>query len=308
MSIGRNDLCPCGSGEKFKYCCKDIFKFTNKGKQSHWFKEEIEDYSTAKIIFKLRDFGIEITYDSFQKDLENFYSAEDLTEYWYEIYNINTTGFDDDFIWLGAWVLWERIPTKMMCDEEISDMILAGYDLLSKDKLFECCDIWFQAWKELKKHLKDDNINSLKKADEVYKGDQYLSNWYQYLDMELANAGIKKKKYFKKRIKFTKEFCQLLPDSEKYIIKEMKRVEAESYFAIGEVKRGEKKFKEIISEYPNWIWGYIGWGDQYGPFSLNKDISPNYKKAREIYEKAYEKNIEDKEGLEILEERINNLK
>lgn len=23
MKLGRNDECPCGSGKKFKYCCKD---------------------------------------------------------------------------------------------------------------------------------------------------------------------------------------------------------------------------------------------------------------------------------------------
>lgn len=27
MKIGRNDPCPCGSGKKFKKCCKDIAKF-----------------------------------------------------------------------------------------------------------------------------------------------------------------------------------------------------------------------------------------------------------------------------------------
>lgn len=27
MKIGRNDPCPCGSGKKFKKCCKDVAKF-----------------------------------------------------------------------------------------------------------------------------------------------------------------------------------------------------------------------------------------------------------------------------------------
>lgn len=30
MKIGRNEPCPCGSGKKFKKCCKDISKFQPK--------------------------------------------------------------------------------------------------------------------------------------------------------------------------------------------------------------------------------------------------------------------------------------
>lgn len=308
MSVGRNDPCPCGSGKKFKYCCIDKFNFENKERKFHWFKEEIENYSIAEIIFKLRDFGIDITYDSFKEEIKYFYSAQDLSEYWFDKYNVSATGFDEDFIWLAAWVLWERIPTEIICDEEISDMINKGYDLSSDDKLFECCDIWLKAWNELKAHFKDDNIISLKKADKIFKGDQYLSNWYQYLDMYLSNAGIRNKEYFKKRIKFVKDFLNLLPETDEKIIKDMLRAEAESYFAIGKLRKGEKKFKKIISKYPNWIWGYIGWGDMYGPFRINKNLSSDYKKAKNIYEMAFNTDIDDKEELEILNERINRLK
>jgi len=307
MNVGRNEPCPCGSGKKYKYCCIDKYDFKNRVIQSHWTKEEVESYSTGKIIFKLRSYGVEITYDSFKTEIKKFYSAQDLSEYWFDKYNVNTTGFDDDFIWLAAWVLWERIPSKIKCDEQISDMIIKGYNLLSDDKLFKSCNIWLEAWDELKKHFKDDNINSLKKADDIYKGDQYLSNWFQYLDMNLSNAGLRKKEYFKERIKFTEEFCNLLPETKEKIIKDMKRAEAESFFAVDKPVKGEKKFKKIISKYPNWIWGYIGWGDMYGPYRINKDIPFDYKKAKRIYEMILETDINDEEKLEILDERISNL-
>lgn len=308
MNVGRNDLCPCGSGKKFKYCCIDKFNFKKKERLSHWVKEEVENYSTAKIIFKLRDFGVKVTYDSFKKEVKPFYSAEDLSEYWFDKYNVSATGFDEDFIWLAAWVLWERIPSKIMCDEEISKMINKGYDLYLDDKLFECCDIWLKAWNELKDHFKDDNINSLKKTDEIYTGDQYLSNWYQDFDMNLSNTGNRNQEYYIERIKFVNEFRNLLPDTELKIIKDMHRAEAESYFAIGKPEKGEKKFKKIISKYPNWIWGYIGWGDMYGPFRINKNLSSDYKKAKNIYDMVFDTDIDDKEELEILNERINSLK
>lgn len=33
MKVGRNDICPCGSGEKYKKCCMKITNFDGRGSQ-----------------------------------------------------------------------------------------------------------------------------------------------------------------------------------------------------------------------------------------------------------------------------------
>lgn len=46
MSIGRNDLCPCGSGKKYKKCC--LVKSYEQAEQEEaewqeWFKKDCEE-------------------------------------------------------------------------------------------------------------------------------------------------------------------------------------------------------------------------------------------------------------------------
>ena len=87
----------------------------------------------------------------------------------------------------------------------------------------------------------------------------------------------------------------------------MKRTEAESYFALGLVEEGEKAFQDLVKDFPDSAWAYIGWGDMY------KDLG-DYEQAESIYRMALEKNVAGKEDvlkrlemlemLEMLEEEI----
>ncbi len=47
MKIGRNEPCPCGSGKKFKKCCKDIAKFKPAAQES---KEKVTLASQIDIL------------------------------------------------------------------------------------------------------------------------------------------------------------------------------------------------------------------------------------------------------------------
>jgi hypothetical protein len=122
--IKRNDSCPCGSGKKYKKCCIGEYKFDDESKQSHWVKEEVEEFSTAKIIFKLIDLGVEFNKEEFLQDTRNYYSAQEISEKWFQKFVIRAKGFDEEFLWLSAWVLWRRLaPEDRICTEDIDDMM-----------------------------------------------------------------------------------------------------------------------------------------------------------------------------------------
>lgn len=308
MKIKRNQPCPCGSGKKYKKCCLDKFNFKTKSRSSHWMKKDVEKLSTAEIIFKLIDFGIEITLDSFKKETKNFYSAEYLSEYWFDRYNLNIRGFDEDFPWIGAWVLWERVDTKYKCDEEISDLMDKGYHYAYQEgNSIEACKIWNKVWKELKIRFKGVNINSLQKAQKNFRGDQFLSNWIQDFEEELTKAGKKEKKYYQMKINLIDEFFKLLPKSDDLIIKNFKRSRAEAYFGLQKIEKAEKAFEKIIREHPNWVWGYIGWGDNYWDSIFNTSGIIDEKKAEKIYKKALQCDA-DYADILVVKERLEDLK
>jgi tetratricopeptide (TPR) repeat protein len=117
--------------------------------------------------------------------------------------------------------------------------------------------------------------------------------------MDLGNVSIKVPAFYEKRIEYCQEFCSLFPETDKLIIENMKRAEAESYFALGLVEEGEKAFQDLVKDFPDSAWAYIGWGDMY------KDLG-DYDQAESIYRMALEKNVAGKEEvlerLEMLEE------
>jgi len=205
-----------------------------------WSTEGVRDLSTEQIIQKLRGFGIEFTKEQFLKDVNNFYSACDLADYWKEIYPVTPEGFDEDFIWMAAMVLWERLAPHVVNSEQIDDMMQMGYDLLREGKEAEGCIVWLKAWGHLKKRFFSRNMKSIQDADRVFSGLQSLYNWCQDVERGLQNAGEKDPAFHEKRIKYCREFCFLFPETDDFIIQNMKRAEAESYMALGMLEKAKR--------------------------------------------------------------------
>jgi hypothetical protein len=74
----------------------------------------------------------------------------------------------------------------------------------------------------------------------------------------------------------------LFPERDRSTIENMKRAEAESYYFLGMGEKGESAFRDLIEEYPDSAWAYIGWGDMYWLFSESK-AERDYDKAENIY-------------------------
>jgi tetratricopeptide (TPR) repeat protein len=294
---GRNAPCPCGSGKKFKKCCIDkVIPSTSETiRDFHWSLYEIEELTTKEIISKLRGFGVDFDEGQFQKDVRRFYSGCELAEHWEKIFTITAIWFDLDFIWMACIVLWKRLAPDVINSEQLDDIMQEGYDLVlagKKDKTAEGCKLWLQVWDHLKPRFTND-IKSIDDAEKVFSGMQSLFNWCQDFEQELHNAGYYDRSYYQKRIKYCKEFCSYFPNSDKTILINMKRAEAESYFSLGRVEEGDQAFEALIKEFPDNVWGYIGWADMYYLFNPS-GIDKNLKKAREVYQMALNIDSEDK--------------
>ncbi len=52
---------------------------------------------------------------------------------------------------------------------------------------------------------------------------------------------------------------------------------------LGAAETAEKLFKELVGEFPDNVWGYVGWGDMYCFGRYSEKIPPDYDRAEEIY-------------------------
>jgi len=188
--------------------------------------------------------------------------------------------------------------------DELDVLMKEGFSLLRKKETTKACDVWLELWDKLKRRFKPE-FRNVKEAETVFSGSDYISNWCQDLEMALGNAGVADITYYQKRIAYCDEFCLIFPESGELLMHNMKRASAESHFGLGNIAEGNKCFEELIEQYPRYIWGYIGWGDMYASWPMNKDIILDYDRAEEIYKMALGMGLEDEEDLI---DRLNDLK
>ncbi|KRQ86214.1 hypothetical protein ABG79_01944 [Caloramator mitchellensis] len=309
MKIGRNDLCPCGSGKKFKKCCIDkidvipqVVDITNWIK-SLWSYEEVSEMSNEKIISTLKNMGILFDKEAFLADIEKFLSAEGISENWFRTFNVTAKGRDGDFPLLAAWVLWERLaPKNILSMEQMSDLIDRGFEYLDEDESILACETWLKVWEGIKYRIRPE-FEDLEYLDKEYGGSFFVRDFCQDLEGELYNAGLDDPKYFEKRIEYCQEFLRYFPKEDKDIIFNMRRAIAESYFKLNKLEEAINEFEKILDDFPNNPWSYIAYADMY---CLDKSDIYDIDKAREIYNKglAVAKTREDKI---IIKERLKDL-
>lgn len=299
--IGRNEPCPCGSGKKYKKCCLDKPSLISLDLQSLLSYEEVDEMSTEEIIQRLNSFGIPFDKDTFLQDIERFYSAEEISDNWFEIFNVTVEGRDEDFPWLAAWVLWERLaPANNLSSCQVSNLINEGYGYLEADNPKKACDVWLTVWEAINHKCKPKG-NKLDLFNQRYSSEFYISNLCQDLEGELHNAGLRDKAYFEKRIDYCREFLVLFPNEKELISHNMRRAIADSYASLADYEQAESELKKLVQDYPNNPWGYIAWGDIY---LFNK--KDDYDRAKELYGRALAI-AEDKYDIMTVNERLENL-
>lgn len=261
----------------------------------HWSMEEVEALPTKEIIRKLRSFGVDFNRKQFLEDMRRFYSACELADHRKTIYTITLGWFDENFVWMAAIVLWQRLAPDVINSEQLDEMMQRGYDLKEEGKAKECCNLWLEVWEHLKKRFSPDMI-AIEDTRSVFSGMQSLYNWCQDLEMELSNAGVEDASFYERRIEYCRDFYRMFPDTDGLVIENMRRGEAESYFFLGDKEKGEEAFKKMIEVFPESAWGYIHWGDMYWLFMRNEKLPPlDYDKAEKIFRMGLAKATSDRE-------------
>ncbi|WP_160143039.1 hypothetical protein [Halanaerobium hydrogeniformans] len=53
--------------------------------------------------------------------------------------------FEEDFIWISAWILGNKLVKDKICDEEIEQKIFDGYGSLKNNKITEAFGSWLKS-------------------------------------------------------------------------------------------------------------------------------------------------------------------
>jgi len=267
-----------------------------------WELREVRELQTGEIVEKLDGFGIDISKSVFQEEAEDFYSASDLADQWFEQRDVTATGHDEDFVWMAAIVLWERwIPDKPNV-EQINDLIKESSDLIEQCQLKEGCEKRLQMW-EMLTELLPENITSISKADNNYARGYSFAKVCENLEIEIGNAAVNDPDLYEARIEFCREFLNRFPDSSTRVCQNMRHAIAESLAGLGRIKESEQEFQAIIDDHPDDAWAYVKWGDIYH-YDRFEHVPNDHDRARELYERALNHDIPDRTAVE---KRLENL-
>lgn len=104
-------------------------------------------------------------------------------------------------------MLCERYSEEnIKCDEQLDDIIIEGYDLIDRNKYTDACDLWLEVWDYLKQRFGFNGYKDIDKAGNDFRGEVFLSNWVQDIEMNLHNAVWMTKNILKKELNFAKNF------------------------------------------------------------------------------------------------------
>jgi tetratricopeptide (TPR) repeat protein len=181
------------------------------------------------------------------------------------------------------------------------EKIVSGYDYLERGNSQKACDMWLEAWDDIKSIMSSIGIVNIDKLQQKYQWSEFLSNYVQDLEAELHNTGLENKEYFRKRIKYCEEMLAVCGDEDDLIIENTRRAIADSHFELGNEEECDRLYSMWLGADPNWGWGYIGWSDCYH-FGKNK-TEAHLRKAEAIITKALEqKDLRDR--LDVIERAV----
>jgi tetratricopeptide (TPR) repeat protein len=143
--------------------------------------------------------------------------------------------------------------------------------------------IWLDAWSDVLKILDKAVIESIEDFDNCFRGAHSLFSWIEDLDEELQTAGFEDHQFLRARIAVYEEALKRFDSEDENTTGNLRRSLAESYFDLGEVRKGEALFAEWLKADPCWGWGWISWSDCYqdGPEELR-----NPKRSEELLREA----------------------
>jgi len=166
--------------------------------------------------------------------------------------------------------------------QEIDELFKEGYILNLESDCTGCCDKWLEAWDLIKGLFAEGIAKDIPDLDKKYNWKQYPTNFVQFLEMELHNAGMADTAYHHKRIVFCQELIQWSGKDE--LLASNARISmAETYFELGAIATAGQLYQEWLRDDPDWGWGYIGWSDHYRFNCEGKQ----YEKAEELLLTGY---------------------
>jgi tetratricopeptide (TPR) repeat protein len=229
--------------------------------------------SDYELVSKLRQLGLKVSRGWLLDTFPRFISAEAMACAMLDNAPSDIEELQTDWVWIVLTTLWERWRPELASMEGVNDKMQAGYAARKQRDVVRACTLWVETWHAILDIMARAGIDSLDAFDDRFGGVNCLFNWVQDFNMELHNAGIEDRRFFRERIALCETMIRRFPTG-KLSLDNFKSALAESHFHLGDRETGDRLFRRWVDDDPqNGPW--VTWSDCYWIFAAdgNKDAA-----------------------------------
>ena len=224
---------------------------------------EARGLSDAQLVEKLRSLGVQLDKATLGAWCREAPSAEALARHLSEQPHVKAEGLASDWLWLCLTVLWERWFPDRPSFEMIDDKMQAGYCARTDRDEAKACETWLQTWRDILAVMQFHHIESFTEFDDRFAGTHCMFDWVQDLSQALWSAGVHDLRFLRERIAVCGEAIRLWPDGDPFLLESLRSDMAQSAFLLGETAQADAWFRELVTDDPQWGWGWIYWAECY---------------------------------------------
>jgi tetratricopeptide (TPR) repeat protein len=252
-----------------------------------WELHDVQALSTVEIADKLAEHGIETTEESFRDRAAGIDSAITLADQWEDDHDIDASGYDRDYVWMAAEVLWKRWAPDIPNRERIYDLLQEGRELSENGNDAEACQRWLSAW-EIIVAVTPDEITTIEGADDHLPNVISLEAFLRSVDNDLATLAADEPAYHERCLEFCREVCDQFPDAPDELLLAFRHFVADSLTELGRLTDSRRELEALLGDYPDDPWAYKKLADSYWLTGSDEPTVSEMKRAAELYQQALE--------------------
>jgi len=250
-----------------------------------WELHDVQALSTTEITDTLAELGIDTTEESFRDRAAEVDSAMALADQWKDDHDVDASGYDRDFIWMAAEVLWRRWAPDLPNRERIYDLVQEGRELREKGNDAEACEQWLTAW-EIIVAVTPDEITTIETADDHLPNVISLEAFVRSVDSNLATLAADDPTYHERRLEFCREVCTQFPDAPDELLLDFRHFVADSLTEVGRLTDSRGELEALVRDYPEDPWVYKKLADSYWLDSADELTDSEMERAAKLYQRA----------------------
>jgi len=258
---------------------------TDRNTGERWELHDVQAVSTEEIRDKLAEHGIDTTEESFRERAAEVDSAMALAGQWENDHDVDASGYDRDFTWMAAEVLWSRWAPDIPSQERIYDLVQEGRELREQGDDAEACQRWLTAWKTVVAVTPAD-ITTLEAADNHLPNVLSLEAFLRSVDNDLASLAADDPTYHERRLEFCREVCTQFPDAPDELLLDFRHFIADSLTELGRLDESRNEFETLIRDYPKDPWAFKKLADSYWQDEADEPTVEKLERAAKLYQQA----------------------